>query len=369
MNTLEDDLRTVLHAQATAMPVPTPILDRTVAHLTTPSAPRDRRWVLPAAAVVLVALGGVALAQRHTTPDMPIDPATEQPAGRDGAPFVFDMPTVRLTAQHIEVTVGGKALVPSDASVRSDPGNGAFTSLELTWAEDAVEQRIFVDFASDGSTWWAESIRTYDGNTPGDWIASPPGERYFTSPLGTAWSGDLELPNLRITGMTVEAFRRPAACDVAVGPIAVVSAFPTIDGFAVDGGGFRARVDLIDTATCTAIDATPFTFTATVDDTSVATVVSAGPSSNAVAPTATAVVDGSVVGSHTGSVAPSTVPFGSIDLAMVAAGQTTLRVTVTDSSGALVGTVVVPVVVTTVQGAGPATPSADQPLPPVTMAP
>ena len=331
MNTLEDDLRTVLRRQADAMRVPTPKLGQPLARVT-PLAPRgERRWLLPAAAVVLIAVGGLAL-MRRGNPEAPLDSASEQPAAPPEAPFVFETPTVRLSADSIEVTVGGNVYVPTDATVHSDPGSGEYTTLELTWVQDGVEHRLYIYFTSDGTNWWADAIRT-DASTPDEWISSAEGERWFTSALGTAWTGNVELPNLRITNMTLEAFLRPAACDNPTSPIAVVSAYPTIDGFAFEGSGFGGRIDLIDTATCTAIDAAPYIFTATVDDTSIAIVSDEGPVPS------TTIVEGGPVGTDP---TPGEL-FGRIDLKFVAAGETTLRVTVTDASGTVIGTVAVPV--------------------------
>lgn len=136
--------------------------------------------------------------------------------------------------------------------------------------------------------------------------------------------------------MTLEAFRRQAACDNPTSPIAVVSAYPTIDGFAFEGSGFSARIDLIDTVTCTAIDVTPYIFDATVDDTSIAIVIDEGPvqSTTTIFQSTTTIF---------GDEAKPTELFGRIGLKLVAAGETTLRVTVTDASGTVIGTVAVPV--------------------------
>ena len=66
MNTLDDDLRTMLARQAAAMQVQTPIEDRPLVRVTPPDPRGERRWLLPAAAVVLVVMGGLALAIRRT---------------------------------------------------------------------------------------------------------------------------------------------------------------------------------------------------------------------------------------------------------------------------------------------------------------
>lgn len=346
MNTLDDDLRDLFARQADAMHVPTPILDQPLAQLTSLDARRERRWLLPAAAVVLVAVGGVALAQR-TTPDVPASVPAAEP-DTSGAPFSFETPTVRLSADSIEVVNGDQVSIPAAVAVHSDPGTSEFTSLELSWSDAGAERRLFIMFASDSAEWWASEIRTTD--QAGEWVTTPEGQRWFTSPLGKAWTGDVDLPNLRISGLTIEAFLRPAPCDTPTSPIAVVSAYPTIEGS--PGDGFAGRIDLIDTSTCTPIDPTPYTFTAVVDDPSIVTSLSAGPSIASEmttvpgvppAPTTTVLDDSAAAQYDPETGAP--VPFGRFDLILVQPGSTTVRVTVTDASGAVIGTVAIPITV------------------------
>jgi len=329
MNTLDDDLRTVLRRQADAMQVPTPIEILPLARVTPVSPTVERRWLLPAAAVVLVVVGGLALAQRRSS-DAPAASSSEQPGS--SAALSFETPTVRLSADKIEFGVGDSVFTPTSFTVNSDPGNAESTSLELSWIVGDTEQGINMHFASDGVSWWADGIRTYDA--AGEAPDSHEGQRWFTSPLGTAWSGDLNLPNLRITNMTVEAFMRPASCDNPTSPIAVVAAYPTIDGVAGEGLGFRGRIDLIGTATCTPVDASPYTFTAIVDDPSIAAIIGI----NELLPTATTIPGGQPDGAEAASE-----QFGSFELRFLKPGQTTLRVTVTDSAGTVIGTTSTPI--------------------------
>lgn len=328
MTALDDDLRTALHLQSDAMHVPArpPIDDLALTRVDAVPPRAAQRWLLPAAAVVLVAVGGLALAQRRTADDPSQVPAAEQPA----LPvFSFETPTVRLTAQQIEVLVGDTTSVPTAAKVHSDPGSAEYTSLELSWNDGSQDQRLFVYFASDGTSWWADSIRTQDAN--GETVESPRGQRWFESPMGSAWTGDLDLPNVRITGMTIEAFLRPVSCDNPTSPIAVVAAYPTIEGIAGNGNGFSGRIDLIDTSTCAPIDPTPYTFTAVSADPAVAEVLAAGP------PFATASTEPTDVADLPMS--------GRFDLAFRGPGETTVQVTVTDSAGTVIGTVTTPVIV------------------------
>ena len=368
MNTLDDDLRDLFARQADAMHVPTPILDQPVAHVTLRDTRRERRWLLPAAAVVLVAVGGVALAQR-TTPDSPTSVPAAEP-GTSGAPFSFETPTVRLSADSIEVVNGDQVSIPVAVAVHSDPGTSEFTSLELSWTDAGAERRLYFMFASDGAEWWASEIRTTD--TAGEWLSTGLRDRWFASPLGKAWTGDVDLPNLRIRGLTIEAFLRPAPCDRPTSPIAVVSAYPTIEGS--PGDGFAGRIDLIDTSTCTPIDPTPYTFTAVVDDPSIVTSLSAGPSIPSdmttvpgvpPAPTTTVLDDSTAAQYDPETAAPE--PFGRFDLILVQPGSTTVRVTVTDAGGAVIGSVAIPITVLGPPAAAtttiPASAQADVPQP------
>ncbi len=328
MNTLDDDLRTMLARQAAAMQVQTPIEDRPLVRVTPPDPRGERRWLLPAAAVVLVVMGGLALAIRRNDDSPAGTPASQAPVSTQ--PFSFGTPTVRLAADNIDLIVGADIFSPTSAAVHSDPGTAEYTTLELTWVQGGGEQRLYIYFANDGTSWWANKISTSDA--AGEWVNSPADQRWFASPLGTPWTGDLDLPTLRITNMTVEAFLRPASCDNPTSPIAVVAAYPTIDGIAGVGNGFGGRVDLIDTATCTPVDPSPYTFTAIVDDPSIAAIYEAMPTSTTTAP-----------GAQPDSSEAAPEQFGSFSLSFLKPGQTTVRITVTDSAGTIIGTVTTPI--------------------------
>jgi hypothetical protein len=331
-----------------------------------PARPTTRSPLVGVAAAALLVIGGAgvwAMAGRSeptgvgTGVGVGAAPSSVDQLGTSTAPFEFAMPKVRLSAAQIEVIDGDRVVIPPALSVvESDPGTTDFTTLELSWRDDtAVVQRLHIYFASDGVSWWATEIRTTDAT--GEWVFAPQGQRWFTSPLGTAWTGDLELANLRISGLTVEAFLRPAACDDPTGPIAVVSAYPTIA--AAVGGGFGGRIDLIDTATCTPIDATPYGFTTTVDDTSIAVVTGSAPfpeypqmaTTVPGMPPQVTTVPPTVVPPDTvvtptsyevSSASDAQVAFGRFYLEILRPGTTTVRVTVTDPSGAVVGTVAIP---------------------------
>ena len=214
-----------------------------------------------------------------------------------------------LEASSVEVTVADQTFVPAvDVDVSGDPGMPDPT-LELTWHEHGVEQRIFVYFTSDGTSWWADEIRTYDGRANAEWIEQR-GE-FFKSPLGTAYVGDLDLPNLTIRGMRLEAFRRPAACDNATSPLALIADFPSINEPVTD---FAATLQVVDTATCQRQAVGAFTFEYTSDDPTVAALQSPQTIIPGYDPTRTRV-----------------------ELELLAPGDTTIHAIATDQSGAVIG--------------------------------
>jgi hypothetical protein len=309
MTVIEDRIRDALANQATAMHVPEARPDEHLARvIQLPTTPRRSRLLMLTAAAGLLVATGVALAQRRTN-----SPVADSPAA--ATPFHFETPTVLLDAASVEVDAAGKTFVPAgDLRVEGDPGipgiPNASTTLELTWHEQGVEQRIYIYFTSDGTDWWANMVNTYDGQTNGDWIEQQ-GE-YFKTPLGQAYVGDLDLPNLKIHGMRLEAFRRSSSCDNPTTPLALVANFPKIDSAV---GGYGVTMSVFDTATCTAVPVSPFTFEFTSDDPAVAAV-----------PTHQEVF----------ADYPPTLSRAGLDL--VAPGETTIHAVAKDQAGNVVGT-------------------------------
>lgn len=347
-DTLESRLASGLDRIATATPVREPgSFDPDNVPIAVDDGHRPRRTgvLLVAAAAVLAATvtGLVAIANRTGDPaasDVTEGPTAAAPAGHR---FQFVTPTVRLDADTVEVITPSGTFVPTaDVTVEGDPGMpDEYTTLELTWHE-RVEQRINIYFASDGTTWWVSEIRTYDGRDPGDWFEPITTGRMFERPLGTAYTGDIDLPNLHVTGMTLQAFVAPSACQASTGPLAVIADFPKIDGF-TPNGGFGATFQIVDTATCTPLPVGDYTFRYTVDDPAVAVITETEPLGEELPdPTAsTAPVDAAT--------STTRVPFAAIKarvgLSFPGTGATTLHVTVTDPSGTVIGTVAVPITV------------------------
>jgi CARDB len=90
-------------------------------------------------------------------------------------------PYAFLAAEDLSILANGREFTASQASslaVHSDPGNPDYTTLEIEWNESNTEMRLYIYFYAEtiaGSNpprrqWGVSSIRTYNGNTPGDWI-------------------------------------------------------------------------------------------------------------------------------------------------------------------------------------------------------
>ena len=259
---IEDQIRTVLRSEADAMRVPEVMPGKHVTRVVQMRAPRRRAPIATAAAAAaLVVAAGVVAAQHRAEP-----PAVATVPAPPAAPaFHFATPTVVMDADSVEVITTDRTWTPTaDLVVEGDPGMpNEYTTLELTWHDGGIEQRIHVYFTSDGVDWWANEIRTFDGQPQPEWVEPVALGEFFRSPLGTAFVGDLDLPNLRIHGMTLEAFRRPSVCDSPTVPIALLADYPVIDSFV---GGYGASFQMIDTATCTSLPVAPYTFEYTSDD-------------------------------------------------------------------------------------------------------
>ncbi len=227
--------------------------------------------------------------------------------------LVFETPKVRFVSERVELVLLESVLVPADAAaVGSDPRQSDIITLELKWTESGVEYVIRMRFANDGVNWWVDQILISD-SAGLDEDVTPRGNRLFLTPLGQAHRGDLSLPKLRITDMTLEAFLRPSECENPSAPIIVVAMTPVIDA-TVGPDQYGTLINLIDTATCESIDMTSFTLEYVSEDPTIAEVRAAKPLPGQRVEDAHAMV------------------------MLLAPGQTTIRVTVTDKAGQVVGT-------------------------------
>ena len=264
---LEGRVREVLARQAAALQPPDVRPDDTLVVVGDPRGDRRPRGrvLLAAAAAGLLVLGGAAIANR--SPDD--RSANDAPAGSS---FHFATPQVVLDAASVEVDAGGRSFVPPPSvAINSDPGTmNEYTTLELEWDAQGVPMRIYMYFASDGTDWWATEIRTYDGSLGGEWIEMP--GKYFTSPLGTPYQGDVDVQSLHIHGLKLEAFRRPEACTNTGKPLALVADYAKVEDVA--GGAFGASVTLVDTATCTPVSIDQVKVSTSTDNPDIATISS-----------------------------------------------------------------------------------------------
>ena len=111
-------------------------------------------------------------------------------------PVAWQTSTVSLTATDFWIVADGERFTGTGGiDVHSDPGYGAYTTLELIWTEKSREMRFFTYFNADPSGWWSNEMRTYNGQTgSADWLYYR--GTFFKSPLGTPFQGDLDLTNV-----------------------------------------------------------------------------------------------------------------------------------------------------------------------------
>jgi|GEM_PF-2253060 len=212
MNDLEQQLTNHMHADGEHA-TPQFRLDDVVSGVPTlrpapPTNGRSRmRPVAAAAAVAAVTVGGLVVATRA--------PEERPPAVADQfAAINWSTENVTFAASSFAIDVNGQTFTASDPAIDfdGDPGNDEFQTLEVTWMENGVEMRWYVYFASDGTDWWVEEFRTYNGDPDGDWVTFD-GE-FFRTPLGTPFSGDVDLDaiqdgvtsRVRIDNMVLQPF-------------------------------------------------------------------------------------------------------------------------------------------------------------------
>lgn len=319
---------------------------------------RDRPRIpglVGAAAAVLLVIGGLTVLQRGDQPaagTATVPPAVSAtPAASTTAAetqtgstqrFTFATPTVSLSADSISVIDGDRSFTPTDAQVHSEPSGDKHATLEIIWTESGAEQRIFIFFTSDGTNWWAQEIRTYDTSSgEPDWHQPIATGTFFSSPLGSAFTGDLDLPNLRITGMTLQAFLPPAACEAPTAPVALIAEYPEI---VASPGLVGASLQLIDTATCTGIPVANYTFEYTTDDPTIATASAGWPDQGSM-PIEATTIPADQSGPPT-TMQPYFETRTRASLQLLAPGNTTIHATARDQNGVIVGTADMRVTVT-----------------------
>jgi hypothetical protein len=109
---------------------------------------------------------------------------------------------VTLAAREFWIDANGMRFTGvAPMGVHSDPGDEARWTLEVNWQEHDRLQRFYLYFKSDGSTWWVNGIRAYDGsngvNAKDAEFGSGP---WLKTPLGQAFSGTLDVTGTSDTG-------------------------------------------------------------------------------------------------------------------------------------------------------------------------
>ncbi len=110
-------------------------------------------------------------------------------------PVAWKTDTVSLTASEFWIVADGQTYAGSGSAVdvHSDPGDPTYTTLELIWTEHGREMRYFTYFHADGRQWWSDEMRTFDAQPSSDWLFYH--GTYFSSPVGAAFHGDVDLTN------------------------------------------------------------------------------------------------------------------------------------------------------------------------------
>lgn len=272
---IEDDLRLLFDRQADAIEMGTPVWDDLPMPTVVSLPPRRSRTALAAivatAAAVALVVGVVA-----------IRPGSHAvyAAGGPGSPTPvrFTSPQVSFAADSLAIEAGGKTFTTNAAvvDVHSDPGTlNRYTTLELEWTEHDVGMRLNVYFTSDGYDWWANEIRTYNGNAQGDWIYYR--GTFFRAPLGTAFTGNVDLAastgsgHLRLTDLHLQPFLRPAACDNATTQFVLDPQYDRIDIPEGTSGFGLGVTNVLNAASCTQVaDPHEFTYDVRIDNPAVA---------------------------------------------------------------------------------------------------
>jgi hypothetical protein len=185
---------------------------------------------------------GAFLASRMAAPTLP--------PTRDGADDVVSWQTdvVALAATSFTIDANGLRFTGTPSTtVRSDPGDLAYWTLEAAWSEHGREQRLNLYFNADQSSWWINEVRVYDGSagTSPQW-ATFSGGPWARTPLGISFSGDLDLHGTSSTGPVTLHLgglriavrpQDPITRPIGGGITLTENGNPAIDGDPFDPGG------------------------------------------------------------------------------------------------------------------------------------
>ena len=114
----------------------------------------------------------------------------------EGQPVDWETDSVRLTADEFYIVADGVQYLADVQDVEVESyGYTDYCTLELRWYEHGNEMRLHVYFVSDGTYWWSNEIRTYNGQSPDsdclDWIYYT--GQFFKTKLGSPFVGDIDL--------------------------------------------------------------------------------------------------------------------------------------------------------------------------------
>ena len=186
---------------------------------------------LLAAALVGATLGVGALLNGSNEPLTNLNANEPPQAAIEGKRIRWETEVVRLGADAVRIDANGKSLHAETANmkVHSDPGSLTAWSLEVTWFEADLEQRLNFYFNADRTSWWIEGLQVYDNVRPDpDWASFPRGP-HFRTLLGQAFTGDIDLlgagragpVRLRIDGAVLAVAPQPSFVEPLGGGIAL----------------------------------------------------------------------------------------------------------------------------------------------------
>lgn len=156
---------------------------------------RSGRAAMGIALAIVLAISSAGCSSQTSSSQTPGQNPGEMPGASNPVAWVTN--NVSLTASDFWIVADGQIYLanPNQVDVHSDPGTPTYTTLELVWSERSREMRYFIYFQADGTKWWSDEMRTYDGqpspNT--DWLFYY--GRFFQSPYGSAFHGDIDVSN------------------------------------------------------------------------------------------------------------------------------------------------------------------------------
>jgi hypothetical protein len=193
-------------------------------------------------------------------------------------PINWTTALMTFTADDLRIEAGGETFLGGvpDVPVQHDPGlPDEGMTFERTWEEHGLQMRLYIYLTSDGTDWWSDEIRIYDGSSDGEWVTFT--GIFFRASLGQEFRGDLDLPadaeahdgegRVAMSGVHMQAFLPPAECSAPAGPYVLDLTYPDIqmaEAFSADSRLRDRNCDVIS-------DLSEFRFTYAPQDPSIVT--------------------------------------------------------------------------------------------------